>query len=375
MVQTPSPFVYWAQDANNIYLKVDLKDIEDEDIQLDKSSMTMTAKGVGAHGPSKYKFTLHFFNDLAADDEVHVIKTSPRAIEFTLKKASSSWWSRLIKHQQKPAWLKIDFERWKSEDDDLSDSNIDGNSPRDVMGDYPELFEKLKKDEFGYVKEDFKKVYLVFYNLTQFIFYTYMVVVIGIRWMKEGPDSMPGNYEAVGAVLKFAQLIQYLEVMHPYFGYTKGNPLFPFFQNTGRSIVLFVMIEAEPRMQTKPVVTYLIVIWSLIELIRYPYYIAELYKKNFGFLTWLRYTIWIPLYPLGVLCEAVIVLRNIPYFEETQRFTVSMPNPWNVTFHLPSLMRSYLLFLLLPGLYAMMNHMYKARVKKLGPKQWKKKFS
>lgn len=34
MVQTPSPFVYWAQDANNIYLKVDLKDIEVRLIKL-----------------------------------------------------------------------------------------------------------------------------------------------------------------------------------------------------------------------------------------------------------------------------------------------------------------------------------------------------
>ena len=34
----------------------------------------------------------------------------------------------------------------------------------------------------------------------------------------------------------------------------------------------------------------------------------------------LRYTLWIPLYPLGFICEGVIALRNIPYFEETDRF-------------------------------------------------------
>ena len=33
-----------------------------------------------------------------------------------------------------------------------------------------------------------------------------------------------------------------------------------------------------------------------------------------------RYTLWIPLYPLGFICEGVIALRNIPYFEETDKY-------------------------------------------------------
>ena len=39
-----------------------------------------------------------------------------------------------------------------------------------------------------------------------------------------------------------------------------------------------------------------------------------------------RYTIWIPLYPIGFICEGVIALRNIPYFEETEQFSVLLPN-------------------------------------------------
>ena len=44
--------------------------------------------------------------------------------------------------------------------------------------------------------------------------------------------------------------------------------------------------------------------------------------------TWslFRYTIWIPLYPIGFICEGVIALRNIPYFEETEQFSVLLPN-------------------------------------------------
>ncbi|KAL1139340.1 hypothetical protein AAG570_006326 [Ranatra chinensis] len=347
---------------------------QNEEIQLEGNKLTLSARGVGAHGESKYSFCLNFFGDLDPNDDIHSKKLTDRAIEFVLKKTELCWWPRLIKHQQKPAWLKIDFERWKSEDDDFSDSNmVDNMDTKDIIGDYPELYEKLKKEEFGYIKEDFKKVYIVFYNFTQFLFFTYILVVIGVRYAKEGADSMMGTYEAVGPVLKFAQLVQYLEVMHPIFGYTKGKPLVPFMQVTGRAVVLFAMIEAEPRMQTKPVVFYLTVVWSLVEIVRYPYYIADVYKHNFKLLTWLRYTIWIPLYPLGALCEGIIILRNIPYFEETGRFVVSMPNSWNFTFHTPTIMKLYLLLLLFPGIYAVMSHMYRARLRKLGPKKWKRK--
>ncbi|XP_014251340.1 very-long-chain (3R)-3-hydroxyacyl-CoA dehydratase isoform X2 [Cimex lectularius] len=336
----------------------------------------MSAKGVGAHGATSYSFVLNFYSDIDLDEDAHQVKTSPRAVEFILKKASACWWPRLIKHQQKPPWLKIDFEKWRSEDEDFSDANNSNSNvanTKDIMGDYPELYEKLKKEEFGYVKEDIKKVYLVFYNLTQFVFFMYILIVMGVRFAKEGADSLEDTYEVVGAVLKFAQLIQYLEVMHPLFGYVKGSTTKALMQVTGRCIVLFAMIEPEQRMWRKPVVSWLIIIWSTIEIIRYPYYIAELYNKSFGLLTWLRYTMWIPLYPLGALCEGIIIIRNIPYFEETERFVVSLPNAWNVTFHTPTAMRIYLLFFFFPGLCSLMTHLHRTREKKLKSRQWKQK--
>lgn len=44
---------------------------------------------------------------------------------------------------------------------------------------------------------------------------------------------------------------------------------------------------------------------------RYPYYILQVYKFDIDFLTWLRYSIWIPLYPLGILCEGIVILRYV----------------------------------------------------------------
>lgn len=199
-----------------------------------------------------------------------------------------------------------------------------------------------------------------------FIGYLYILVVLGIAYYRDGHQrSIPFTYIFVGNVMKFCQLLQYLEVMHPLFGYTRGSVLFPMMQVTGRNFILFIMIDAENRIQTKPVIFYLFVVWAAIECVRYPYYIMTLLQTEIRSLTWLRYSIWIPLYPLGVLCEGIIVLRNIPYFEETKRFSVSMPNRWNFTFCMCTFMKLYLILVLAPGIYFIMKHMAKMRSKKL----------
>ena len=45
-----------------------------------------------------------------------------------------------------------------------------------------------------------------------------------------------------------------------------------------------------------------VVAWTIIELVRYPYYMLNTVHINFYPLLWLRYTLWIPLYPIGT-CE------------------------------------------------------------------------
>jgi very-long-chain (3R)-3-hydroxyacyl-CoA dehydratase len=67
------------------------------------------------------------------------------------------------------------------------------------------------------------------------------------------------------------------------------------------------------------------------------------------------------MFPAAFVCEGVVMLRNIPYFEESERFTLSLPNSVNMAFHFPSLLRAYLLFLFFPMLYTAMNRMYHLR--------------
>lgn len=109
---------------------------------------------------------------------------------------------------------------------------------------------------------------MVFYNLVQFIGFLYILSVMTVLYYRDGAAFIPKAYASVGNAMKFIQLLQYLEVLHPIFGYTKGGPLIPFMQVSGRNFVLFLMIDFEERMQTKPVVFYVFLIWSLVEIFR-----------------------------------------------------------------------------------------------------------
>lgn len=204
------------------------------------------------------------------------------------------------------------------------------------------------------------------YNLYQFVAYFYIFLVLSIELNRDGlVEAGKRTYKTVGAPMRCSQILQYLECLHALVGYTKGSALFPFLQVSGRNLVLFAVINSEPRIQEKPIILCLFLVWSAVELIRYPYYIITLVKREISWLTWLRYSVWVVLYPSGFMCEGLVLLISLTYFEETKRYTVTLPNKWNFTFDMVTFLRVYMTFVLLPGLYVVMKHMQKLRAKKL----------
>jgi len=66
---------------------------------------------------------------------------------------------------------------------------LEDTVPPDVMRDFPNLLDDLKKEEFGYRIEDLRNVYLFLYNLFQFVGNLYIIGVLSIRYMKDGPGK------------------------------------------------------------------------------------------------------------------------------------------------------------------------------------------
>ena len=78
-----------------------------------------------------------------------VHKITDNRVDFNITKNEKGWWPRLLTQTQKPFWLKIDHDRFQSEDMD--------DDVADVMQDYPNLYDKLQKEEFGYRKGGYFK--------------------------------------------------------------------------------------------------------------------------------------------------------------------------------------------------------------------------
>lgn len=102
-----------------------------------------------------------------------------------------------------------------------------------------------------------------------FVGYLYVCFVMGIRYLRDGTDFIPNTYDTVGGAMRLVQLTQFMEILHAVFGYTKSNALATFLQVGGRNAILFGLINAEERLQSKPVVFYLFLAWSAIEVVRY----------------------------------------------------------------------------------------------------------
>ena len=100
------------------------------------------------------------------------------------------------------------------------------------------------------------------------------------------------------------QCIATLEVFHVLFGLVKGSLFATIAQVLGRNHILFACIYCIPELWIHPCVGWLFIFWSSIEIVRYPTYALGIYSLPLsGLFAWLRYTIFIPLYPLGFSTE------------------------------------------------------------------------
>ena len=76
----------------------------------------------------------------------------------------------------------------------------------------------------------------------------------------------------------------------------------------------------------------LLLSWGITEVIRYAFYAAKDLGSAPGLLTWLRYTTFIVLYPLGVASELAMVALAVPIIRQNDLLKYPMPNNFNMAF-------------------------------------------
>jgi very-long-chain (3R)-3-hydroxyacyl-CoA dehydratase len=365
MAEILRPFVYWGQSKDSVFIKIDLSEItEGPDVELNEDYLDFKAQGTGARGKNMYGFHLDFY--LAIDEKLSKYKVTGRAVEFECRKVGvGEVWPRLTESSQKLGWLRPDFDRFTFADSDTStDDEVERQSKTEKEM-LDSLEKELKQTEFSVV-HNLKTYYMFMYNMFQWIGYFYIFTTLLYRSVAYGYASHKDAYSVVGPALMVCQLTSVLEILHPLLGWVRSGILPPILQVGGRNVILFLLVAAEPTLQDKEPVGWLFMTWSLVELVRYPYYMLNIINREISFLTWLRYTIWIPLYPTGFILEGIVMLLALPIFQKSKRWCIDLPNVANMSFHFPTMLQLYMV-IFIPAMYIMMQRMYQQRKKKIKP--------
>ena len=156
-----------------------------------------------------------------------------------------------------------------------------------------------------------KTIYLILYNLLQFFGWSLFFNKISILLIKQ--KSIQEIYNESHYILEYCQYGASLEIVHSILKLVNSNIIATSVQILGR--IAIVAILQFFRSSVSFGYLFLYFAWSLVEIIRYSYYIVNLIKKEYNTFNvsyihiWCRYSFFIVLYPIGVTGEIITVLN------------------------------------------------------------------
>jgi len=127
------PTVEWAQRKDVIFVTVTVENSKTP--QIDLADDKFHFRGRGGPDQREYECILEFYKPVDSGKARRI--PSDRNIQYVIpKKEIGPFWPRLLKTDKKMHWVKIDFNKWKDEDD-LSDEEAAGGGKfdlNDMMG-------------------------------------------------------------------------------------------------------------------------------------------------------------------------------------------------------------------------------------------------
>ncbi|WFD02785.1 very-long-chain (3R)-3-hydroxyacyl-CoA dehydratase [Malassezia obtusa] len=163
----------------------------------------------------------------------------------------------------------------------------------------------------------------------------------------------------IGPLVVIFQSLALLEVVHAALGWVKANPLVVAVQVASRVLVLYCVSERYQASATSPYYALMVFAWALSEVSRYPYYINQLLDSPSFWALWMRYSMFVVLYPLGVLGEMQLIWASLPH-------DLAWPwvdaNGWSVR----DLLFLAVLPVYIPGLFFLYSRLLASRRKVLG---------
>jgi very-long-chain (3R)-3-hydroxyacyl-CoA dehydratase len=214
--------------------------------------------------------------------------------------------------------------------------------------------------------DSLKKGYLLLYNATQLIG-NFCVIVSIARFMIEHKTSTD-SYHLGSNMIRILLTLQWLEILHTIIGLAKGSPVTSFCQVLGKSIVFFAFMDssAVPSEVTSAKTSgILLLAWALGDSIRFLFYFQNQIGLSLSSITWIRYSAWMVLYPIGITCEGITLLLNLGSLKSSGRFAYPLPNHLNISFDPSIAIYIYVVVILPMGSHKMLSYMWSQRQRAL----------
>jgi len=126
------PPVQWAQRNNLVYLNIALEDTKDPTIKIENDKFYF--RGVGGTERKEHEVTINLYGKVKPDESKYIVRQ--RNIDVVLIKEEEKYWPRLLNEKTKFHWLKVDFNKWKDEeesDEETGPSNSNNFDFEDLM--------------------------------------------------------------------------------------------------------------------------------------------------------------------------------------------------------------------------------------------------
>ncbi|KAK5645949.1 hypothetical protein RI129_004413 [Pyrocoelia pectoralis] len=214
-----------------------------------------------------------------------------------------------------------------------------------------------------------KSYYLFFYNFVETVGWSYILYKLVKHFIFVEDVTL---YESIKLPLFVFQNAAVLEIVHAFLRLVSSSPYVTLQQVFSRVMLVCGVLMISRNAQLGIGLPLTILAWSVTEIIRYAYYTLNLVNAVPHFLVWLRYTMFIGLYPLGVTGELLCLYTACNEFIKTGFGTITLPNFLNVTFNYPYLLM-FLMALYIPLFPPLYMHMFAQRKKILGKSSGSKK--
>ncbi|RAL10896.1 putative membrane protein [Aspergillus homomorphus CBS 101889] len=163
-----------------------------------------------------------------------------------------------------------------------------------------------------------KSTYLTIYNTINALLWARILLTLLTTLLSPHPSTTTRVYTALEPTTKWTQTLANLELLHSALGIT-NSPLFTTFtQNFARTVQVWAINHAFPDV-TASSAAYAAMVgaWSLADATRYTYFAVlsssttSTGRKVPGWLKWLRYSLFLGLYPVGIAGEWWLMFRAL----------------------------------------------------------------